>query len=136
MKNFENPPINVKLKLAALWTALMFLYAYADIQHFVLQPGSLSEIISGSIAGAEITSLFLIGAAGLMSIPSSMIVLSVFLPAKINRWLNIIIGGIFTLLSVLVWTMPGGDTWAYYRYYNFVESIFTSLIVWSAIKWP
>lgn len=135
-KNFKNSPVNVKLKLAALWTALMFLYVYADIQHFVLQPGSLSEIISGSIAGVEITALFLVGAAVLMSIPSSMIVLSIFLSAKINRWLNIIVGSIFTVLSVIVWAIPGGDAWAYYRYYNFVESIFTSLIVWNAIKWP
>jgi hypothetical protein len=39
--------VNVKIKLAALWASVMFLYAYADITHFVLQPGSLEDILKG-----------------------------------------------------------------------------------------
>jgi len=131
----ENPKINVKIKLAALWTSVMFLYAYADIQHFVLQPGSLDEIIKGTIAGVEITSIFLVGAAVLMTIPSVMIFLSIALKPNLNRWINIIFGSIFTLLSVMTWVFPDG-TWAYYIFYNVVESVLTSLVVWYAITWP
>jgi hypothetical protein len=49
MGMLENVNVNVKIKLAALWTSVMFLYAYADIQHFILQTGSLEEILGGTI---------------------------------------------------------------------------------------
>ena len=133
--SFENHSVNVKIKLAALWTAVMFLYAYADIQHFVLQQGSIAEILQGSIGGMEITPVFLFGAALLMIIPTLMIVVSVTLKAKLNRWLNIIFGTIYTLVTILTWLMPEG-TLAYYYFYNVIEVILTALVVWHAWNWP
>ena len=131
----KNEPINVKIKLAALWTAVMFLYAYADIQHFVLQPGSIKEILEGTIGGIETTPTFLFGAALLMTIPSVMIFLSVGLNAKVNRWMNIIFGSVYTLVTIATWLMPDG-TWGYYYFYNVVEIILTGLVVWHAARWP
>ena len=132
---FENINVNVKIKLAALWTAVMFLYAYADIQHFVLQPGSIAEILQGSIGGMEISPAFLFGAALLMTIPTLMIVVSVTFKANLNRWLNIIFGTVYTLVTVLTWLMPEG-TLAYYYFYNVIEVILTALVVWNAWNWP
>jgi hypothetical protein len=76
--------VNVKIKLAALWASVMFLYAYADITHFVLQPGSLEDILKGEIGGIEISSTFLFGSAILMTTPAIMIFLSVLLRARIK----------------------------------------------------
>ena len=132
--NAEFADFKTAVKLAGLWTATMFLYAYADITHFVLQTGSLEEIISGELEGVGITPLFLFGTAVLMSIPSVMIFVSLGANPRVARWLNIMIGGLFTLMSGSTVVMPG-DTWLYYRYYNLIEAILTGLVVWVAWRW-
>ena len=63
--------IDVKLKLAALWIVLMFCYTYADILGFYA-PGNLEELISGEIAGIQMTQELLLGSALLMVVPSIM----------------------------------------------------------------
>jgi hypothetical protein len=46
--------VNVKIKLAALWATVMFLYIYVD--HFALfELGIIETIIAGEIAGFQIT---------------------------------------------------------------------------------
>jgi hypothetical protein len=132
--NAECDECKTAIKLAGLWTATMFLYVYADITHFVLQTGSLEDIISGAIEGVEITPLFLFGTAVLMSIPSVMIVVSLGANPRVARWLNITIGALFTLMSGSTAVVPG-DTWLYYRYYNLIEAILTGLVVWVAWRW-
>ena len=132
--NTESAEFKTAVKLAGLWTATMFLYAYADITHFVLQTGSLEEIISGAIAGVGIKPLFLFGTAILMSIPSVMIFVSLGVNSRVARWLNIVIGALFTLMSGTTTVLPG-DTWLYYRYYNLIEAILTGLVVWVAWRW-
>lgn len=127
--------VNTRIKLAALWTAVMFLFAYADIQHFVLQPGSVAEILQGSIGGMQTTPEFLFGAALLMIVPTLMIFLSLSLKASLSRWANLIFGTLYTLVTIATWLIPDG-TWAYYYFYNVVEVILTGLIVWHAWNWP
>ena len=75
---FEDVKVNVKLKLSALWIALMFLYTYADILGFYA-PGNIEELISGEIAGIRMTQELLLGSAILMMIPSAMVFLSLSL---------------------------------------------------------
>lgn len=132
--NAELANFKTAIKLAGLWTATMFLYVYADITHFVLQTGSLEEISDGSLEGVEITSLFLLGTAVLMSIPAVMIFVSLGANPRVARWLNIIIGTVFTLMSGSTAVVPG-DTWLYYRYYNLIEAILTGLAIWIAWRW-
>jgi hypothetical protein len=133
----RNVNVDVKTKLAALWTAVMFLYAYNDIMHFVLQTGSQEQILSGQLGGMQLTPAFLFGAAVLMAIPSLMIFLSVALNAKVNRWVNIIFGSLYTLVTVATWLMPSDTpTWAYYYFNNILEVVLTLLVVWHAVKWP
>jgi hypothetical protein len=131
----KNVDIDVKLRLSALWTAVMFLYAYADIQHFVLQSGSLEEILRGELGGMQLTPAFLFGAAVLMTMPALMVFLSVALKATANRWTNIVVGTAYTLVTIATMLMPG-ETWAYYFFYNVVEIVLTGLVVWHAVTWP
>lgn len=55
----EDVKINVKIKLAALWATLMFLYTYGDILGFYT-PGNLEQLISGEIEGIQLTEGLLI----------------------------------------------------------------------------
>jgi len=54
----EGATIGVRLKISALWVAMLFLFAYGDIfGSFV--PGRIDELRGGTISGIEITQTFL-----------------------------------------------------------------------------
>lgn len=125
--------IDVKLKLAALWIVLMFCYTYADILGFYA-PGNLEELISGEIAGIQMTQELLLGSALLMVVPSLMIFLSLVLKAKVNRIVNILAGLVF--LIVLFSTFFTGRNPAYYLLFASVKAVLLVLIVWHGWKWP
>jgi len=125
--------IDVKIKLCAFWVALMFCYTYADILGFYA-PGNLEELISGKIAGIQMTQGLLFSSAMLMAVPTAMVVLSLTLKARANRLANIIVGIIY--LGVLGSTLLTGRNPAYYILYVVGKAALIALIVWHAWKWP
>ncbi len=129
----EDVKINVKIKLAGLWAAVMLLYLYGDVFGFY-KPGLIEDIIAREVAGMQITQVWLLGGAILMAIPSAMVFLSLTLKPKANRWANIILGIVYTVVMLGTMLMPG--TWVYYMFLGIVEVVFTLLIVWYAWKWP
>jgi hypothetical protein len=133
----EDVKINVKLKLSALWTAVMFLYVYADIKA-LFRPGILEQMIAGELSiggtGVLISQTFLLVSAIIMAIPSVMILLSLTLKARVNRWVNIILGIVYT--AIIIMTLLSGGAWAYYIFYAIIEIVLTTLVVWYAWKWP
>ncbi len=126
--------VNVKVKLALLWIALMFFYIYNDVFSF-WQPGHVAELIEGQLEGVVFTQEILFGAAILMALPSIMVFLSLTLKAKLNRLVNIIVG-IFHIIVLVGSLFVGGGIWAYYALYMVFEAVFIVLIVWTAWKWP
>jgi hypothetical protein len=118
----QDDKVNVKIILSALWVAVMFIYVYADIKT-LFQPEIPEQIISGIIGGMTINQSFLFAAAILMSIP------------PINRWVNIIVSFLHILLIIATRFVPA-KIWYYYIYYQSIEAIFHSLIIWYAWKWP
>jgi hypothetical protein len=62
----EDNKINVKLKLAGLWTSLMFLIIYLDYFHLYM-PGKVNEILKGKVFVFNITQGFLLVALRLSS---------------------------------------------------------------------
>ena len=126
--------VNVKVKLALLWIALMFFYIYNDIFSF-WQPGHVAELVEGQLEGIVFTQELLFGAAILMALPSIMVFLSLTLKAKLNRLVNIIVG-IFHIIVLVRSLFVGGDLWAYYALYMIIEAVFIVLIIWHAWKWP
>ena len=129
----EDVKINVKFKLSALWVTLMFFYLYADVLAFY-QPGSLEEIITGKIGGLQITQAFSISAAIVMAIPSVMVFLSLALKAKVNRWINIIVGIYSAVVLLSANLLVPGVT--YGIFYGIVEAVLIALIIGYAWKWP
>ena len=132
----EDLKINVKFKLSALWAAVMFLYVYADIKA-LFRPGILEQMIAGelSIGGTSvpISQAFLLISAVIMAIPSVMIFLSLTLAPKANRWANIILGIVYSIIILM--TLLSGGAWAYYVFYAIIEFVLTALVVWYAWKW-
>jgi hypothetical protein len=86
-----------------------------------------------SLAGSPSTTQgILLGTSAMMAIPSVMVFLSLVLRPSLNRWLNIILGLVYT--AIMLVTMPG--EWTYYIFFGVIEVILTILIVWFAWKWP
>ena len=123
--------VSLKLKLAALWAGLMFLYIYVD--YFALyMPGKIEDILKGRVFVFDITQGFLLAALASMTIPALMIYFSVALPAKINRWANIIIATLYipyTLFNL------AGEAWIHMLFAAAVEVVLLCMIIRYAWKW-
>lgn len=131
-KALEEIKSNVKLKLAALWASFMFLYIYVDYFHLYM-PGSIEDILAGKVFAFDISYVFLLIAMVGVAIPSLMIFLSVALPAKENRWANIIIGAVY--IPYMLFNLAG-EAWVHMYFAAAVEVALLLLIIWYAWKWP
>lgn len=127
----EDVKINVKMKLSALWIAMMLLYIYADILS-LFRPGQIEEMIEGLMGPFPVTQVSLLVASILMIIPAVMVFLSLTLKPKVNRRANITLGVLYTVVNI---SNLIGETWAYYISFGIVEIVLTLLIVWYAWKW-
>jgi hypothetical protein len=81
----EDVKINVKLKISALWVAMLFVFAYVDIFAFY-RPGIIEGIMAGKVATFQIDQVFLFLTTLYILIPSIMVFLSLILKPKVNRW--------------------------------------------------
>ena len=128
----DDTKVHVKLKLSALWAAVMFCYIYGD--YFGLYaPGKLAEMLAGKMEPlGPATQGVLVGVAIMMVVPSIMVFLSLVLPPALNRGANIVLGAAYT--AIMLMTMPGA--WAFYILLGIIEVVLTALIVWYAWNWP
>ena len=128
----EDVKIHVKLKISALWIAVMLLFAYGDIFSF-FRTGLIEGIIAGKISGFQINQGFLVGSSMYIAIPCLMVFLSLVLRPDVNRWANIVLGLLYTA-TILLFCI--GEEWAYYFFLSILESVLLLVIVWYAWKWP
>jgi hypothetical protein len=122
---------NVRLKLAGLWTSLMFLY-YVDYFHLYM-PGSLADLSAGKVFTFQISQTFLLVTMVSMAIPALMIYLSIALPAEANRITNMLVATLFipyTLFNL------AGEAWVHMYFAAGVEVMLLLLIIRYASKWP
>jgi len=131
----EDVKINVKIKLSLLWVVLTFFYLYNDVISF-FRRDTIEMVLSGEVGPIQITPTFLLLMAILMAIPIFMIFLSIALPARVNRWVNIIVGIFHAVVLVSFFVAVPGEVHAHYALYLIFEAVFIVLIVWHAWKWP
>ncbi len=127
----DDVKVHVKIKIAALWASVMFCYIYAD--YFDLyRPGALQGMLQGKMGPlGPVTQGVLLGTAAVLAIPSLMIFLSLILKPNINRWTNIILGALYTLINLTNLM----SSWAFYVFFGVVEIFITALIAWYALSW-
>ena len=128
----EEIKVSLKLKLATLWASLMFLIIYLD--YFALyMPGTIEDILKGRVFVFDITQGFLLAALASVTIPALMIFLSVALPAKVNRCINIILAAIY--IPYMLFNLAG-EAWMHMVFGAVVEIVLFCLIIRYAWKWP
>jgi len=133
MSRLIDVAIDTKVKLSALWASTMFCYIYCDYFELYV-PGKLDGMLQGKMGPlGAVTQGVLVGTSALMAIPSLMIFLSVGLPARYGRILNLVVGVVFTLMLAMIALAP---SWHFYRAFAGLEAVLTVLVVWQAWKWP
>jgi hypothetical protein len=129
----EDVRVPTRYKLSAIWTSVMFCYIYADYFELYV-PGKLQGMLAGQMVPlGPVSQGVLLGTATMLALPSLMILLSVTLKAKLNRWLNVIVGIVYTAIQIAVVAKSG---WGFYIGLGILEAALTALIVWTAWTWP
>lgn len=123
-----NTKIDVKIKLSALWTAVMFYMVFIDVLGLYI-PGAQEEVIK-TAGGTPVTQLML-AAAVMLAAPIAMIFFSRVLDRTANRWANIIVGVI-----TIVFVIGGGTLQPHYIFLGALETLAMLYIIWLAWTWP
>ena len=121
--------VDVRIILAALWVALMFLYQQGDVQRLYSGDFVPGDTELGKLMSPEL--LWLVSAIT-MTIPVVMIILSLTLNYPVNRWANIIVAILF-----FVYTLIGLPKYpsAYDKFLLTVSLGVNALTIWYAWKW-
>ena len=129
----HDAPVGVRAKLAAAWTSFMFLYIYVD-QLGLYKPGFVDDILAGVVWEFDISQTLLTVFLTSVAIPSLMILLSMTLPARVNRGINLVVA---TLLIPYSAFNVVGESWLYFYGLGVViEVILLGYILRSAWTWP
>jgi hypothetical protein len=131
-KILEDDRIGVRLKIAALWIAMLFLFAYGDIFGF-FRTGLIEDVIAGEVSGIKITQVFLFAVSVYVAIAAVMVFLTLVLKPRVNRWTNIVLP-ILYIVSIVASLI--GEDWAYFYFLSIAESALLLLILWYAWTWP
>jgi hypothetical protein len=130
-KEYEDVKYPTRTILIGLWITLMLLYIYCEILWY-LRPNRINEIIDGFMGPFQIDQISLMIVGIVMAIPALMIVANLFIKLNAIKWINIIAGILYTLVSIGNIT---NEKWAYNLIYGIIEIIITLLIIIKSIKW-
>ncbi len=123
--------INPRLKIAALWTSMMFVFVCVDL--FSLYRADVrADIEGGKIAAFSIGQGYLLGVTVYVLLPSLMLFLSLVLPVKVTRMANIVVALVYAL------TVAGSAVgeWTYFILGSLIEAALLVGIAYYAWTWP
>ena len=99
-------------------------------------PGYLDELLAGRVHEFDTGPTFIGAGLTLVAVPSLMIVLSMTLPARANRVVNLVVAAL--CLPVTVYNVAG-EPMSYAYFYGLsigLEVLLLAYIAWSAWAWP
>ncbi len=129
----HDPPTPVRAKLAAAWTTFMFFYLYVDHLH-LYKPGAVADILDGIVFEFDISQTFVVTALTIVGVPALMVLLSMALPARANRTLNLVVASL--CIPIAAFNVVG-DSW--YYFYGLGAAVEVAILVYilrSAWAWP
>ena len=128
---FEPSNVNVRIKIVALWTSMLFVFAYVDL-FSLYRPDFRADLDAGEIAGFTVNQAFILGTTAYIVIPSLMVFLTLILRPRVSRIANIVLGIIYTLTIIA----SAIDEWNYYILGSAVEVALLAAIISYAWTWP
>ena len=123
--------VNVRVKISALWTAMLFVFAYADL-FSRCRPDFRADLEAGEIGGFTVDQSFRLGTTAYVVIPSLMVFGALILRPQVNRIVNIALSIVYAL------TIIAGaiGEWTYYLLGSAIEVALLAAIVYYAWTWP
>ncbi len=127
----ERANVNVRIKISALWTSMLFVFAYVDL-FSLYRPDFRADLEAGEIAGFTVNQAFLLATTAYVAIPSLMLFLTLVLRPRVNRIANIALAVVYAL------TIVAGaiGEWNYYILGSAIEVALLAAIVYYAWTWP
>ena len=135
MTILENRQVPVQAKLAAAWTSFMFLYIYIDYFH-LYKPGVIDKLRAGGVFVFDITPTLLTIFVAVIAIPALMVMLSMTLPARVNRATSLVVASLYIAVSLF---NAIGESWDWASFYGLsigLEVLLLAFILRSAWTWP
>jgi len=128
---FETFEVNVRLKISALWTAVLFVFAYVDI-FSLYRPDFRADVEAGIVGGFTVNQTFLLATTIYVAIPSLMVFGGLVLRPRINRIANIVLSIIYAITIIA----GAVGEWSYYILGSTIEVALLMAIVYYAWTWP
>lgn len=117
----------VRIKLSALWVALMLTYLLGDVLRIFS-----GDFQAGEIVGMEASQGVYLGVAAILLLPILMVFLSLTLPYRANRTANVVLAILLFLFNLV--GLPGYPS-LYDQFLIVVGLGFNVLTVWYAWRW-
>lgn len=128
---FDPSPVNVRIKLSALWASMLFVFAYVDL--FSLYRSDVrADLDAGEVGGFTVDGPFLLATTAYVVIPALMVFAALVLRPGLNRIVNATLGVLYagTVVAGAV------GEWSYYVLGSVVEVVLLAAIVRLAWTWP
>jgi hypothetical protein len=129
--HYQDYWINPRIKIAALWTAMLFIFAYVDL-FGLFRRDVRADIEAGKIASFTIGQGYLLGVTIYVLVPSLMVFLSLALAVRVTRMANILLA---VLYAVTVAGSAIGE-WNYFILGSLTEALLLAGVVYYAWTWP
>ena len=128
---FEPFKVNVRVKISALWTAMLFVFTYIDIFGF-FRSDVRADIEAGVVSGFTVNQTFLLATTIYILIPSLMVFGALVLRPRINRVVNITLSILYALTIIA----GAVGEWTYYIVGSAIEVALLAAIFHYARTWP
>jgi hypothetical protein len=128
---FEPSPVNVRVKIAALWASMLFVFAYVDL-FSLYRPDFRADVEAGEVGGFAVNQTFLLATTAYVVIPSLMVFCVLVLRPRPNRILNIALAMVYAV-SIVAATI---GEWTYYVLGSLIEAALLAAVVFYAWTWP
>jgi hypothetical protein len=127
----EQATVSVRTKISALWTSVLFVFAYVDL--FSLYRADFrADLDAGEVGGFAVNRSFLLLTTAYVVIPSLMVFGALVLQPRLNRVANIALGIVY-IVTIVVGAI---GEWSYYVLGSVVEVALLVAIVYYAWTWP
>jgi len=123
--------VNVRVKISALWTSMLFVFAYVDI-FSLYRPDFRASIAAGEVGGFSVNQAFLLATTAYVLLPSLMVFAALILRPQANRVVNIALSLAYAI------TIVGAaiGEWNYYLLGSAIEIALLGAITYFAWTWP
>ena len=132
-----------KTRIAVLWVFMAVGMSTHSIMGF-LEPGMIEQVMSGEMEGMALTPGMLVFMALFSLVPLWLAFVSMTVKDSLNRWVNFVLGMLFTTINIIhffecgvpLGAGPIAEPTSHHILLVGSTIVVTALIAWYAWNWP